>query len=160
MLNITIIHVGDFKEKYLSDAFAEYTKRIGGYAKFEDICIKEEAIADSPTPQQIEKTLLAEAKQILSKLDSRAKKIALCVEGKQLSSEELADLFSRSADEGCSKIIFIIGSSHGMHDSVKAAADIKLSFSKMTFPHQLMRVILTEQIYRAQTIIAGKKYHK
>ena len=159
MISVTIIHVGDFKEKYLSDAFKEYTKRIGGYSKLEDICIKEESLPDSPTEQQIEKVLTTEGKQILSKLDARSKKIALCVEGKQLTSEELAELMDKSAAE-YSRLTFIIGSSHGLSDEVKATSDVKLSFSKMTFPHQLMRVILSEQIYRAQTIIAGKKYHK
>ena len=159
MISVTVIHVGDFKEKYLTDAYKEYTKRIGGYAKIEDICIKEESLPDSPTEQQIEKVLSTEAKQILSKLDMRSKKIALCVEGKQLSSEELAELMDKSAAE-YSKMTFIIGSSHGLSDEIKSVADVKLSFSKMTFPHQLMRVILSEQIYRAQTIIAGTKYHK
>ena len=159
MISVTVIHVGDFKEKYLSDAYKEYTKRIGGYAKFEDINIKEENLPEEPNDAQIEKALSSEAKQILSKIDMRSKKVALCVEGKQLSSEELAELMESSTADS-SKITFIIGSSHGLSDEVKRAADIRLSFSKMTFPHQLMRVILAEQIYRAQTIIAGKKYHK
>lgn len=159
MISVTLIHVGDFKEKYLEEAFREYTKRINGYARFEDICIKEEFLPDDPTEAAIDKALTAEAKQILSKIDPRSKRIALCVEGKQLSSEELAELMDKSANE-YSRLTFIIGSSHGLSDEVKRAADLKLSFSKMTFPHQLMRVILTEQIYRAQTIIAGKKYHK
>ncbi len=159
MISITIIHVGDFKEKYLDDAFKEYTKRISGYAKFEDIYIKEEALGESPSDVQIEKALSSEAKQILSKTDMKSKKIALCVEGKQLSSEELADLMDKSTTE-YSKLTFIIGSSHGLSQEIKNMADMRLSFSKMTFPHQLMRVILAEQIYRAETIIAGKKYHK
>ncbi|MBE6650549.1 MAG: 23S rRNA (pseudouridine(1915)-N(3))-methyltransferase RlmH [Ruminococcaceae bacterium] len=159
MIGITVIHVGDFKEKYLDEAYKEYSKRIGGYAKFEDICIKEENLPESPSDTQIEKALSAEGKQILAKLDPRSKKIALCVEGKQLSSEELSALMEKSAAE-YSKITFIIGSSHGLSEEVKNAADMKLSFSKMTFPHQLMRVILAEQIYRGETIIAGKKYHK
>lgn len=159
MISITVIHVGDFKEKYLDDAFKEYTKRISGYAKFEDIYIKEENLPESPSESQIEKALSSEAKQILSKMDMRSKKIVLCVEGKQLSSEELAEMMDKSASE-YSKMTFIIGSSHGLSDEIKRIGDVKLSFSKMTFPHQLMRVILSEQIYRAQTIIAGKKYHK
>lgn len=159
MISITVIHVGDFKEKYLSDAYKEYTKRIGGYAKFEDVLIKEEPLPEAPTDAQIQKALTAEAKQILAKTDMRSKKIALCVEGKQLSSEELATLME-SATAEYSKITFIIGSSHGLSDEIKTASDMRLSFSKMTFPHQLMRVILAEQVYRAETIIAGKKYHK
>ena len=159
MISVTVIHVGDFKEKYLSDAYKEYTKRINGYSKFEDINIKEENLPEAPNDAQIEKALSVEAKLILSKLDMRSKKIALCVEGKQMSSEELAELMESSTAD-TSKITFIIGSSHGLSHEVKKAADIRLSISKMTFPHQLMRVILAEQIYRAQTIIAGKKYHK
>ncbi len=159
MISITIIHVGDFKEKYLDDAFKEYTKRISGYAKFEDIYIKEESLPEVPSHVQIEKALSNEAKQILSKTDMKSKKIALCVEGKQLSSEELADLMDKSTSD-YSKLTFIIGSSHGLSQEIKKIADMRLSFSKMTFPHQLMRVILAEQIYRAETIIAGKKYHK
>jgi len=159
MIGITVIHVGDFKEKYLDEAYKEYSKRIGGYAKFEDICIKEENLPESPSDTQIEKALSAEGKQILAKLDPRSKKIALCVEGKQLSSEELSALMEKSAAE-YSKITFIIGSSHGLSEEVKNAADMKLSFSKMTFPHQLMRVILTEQIYRAHRIMNNEPYHK
>lgn len=159
MISVTIIHVGDFKEKYLSDAFKEYSKRIGGYSRLEDICIKEETLPESPNGTQIEKALFSEAKQILSRLDMRSFKVALCVEGKQLSSEGLAVLMDSAAADH-SRITFIIGSSHGLHNDVKEIADLRLSFSKMTFPHQLMRVILTEQIYRAQTIIVGKKYHK
>ena len=159
MISVTVIHVGDFKEKYLSDAYKEYTKRIGGYSKFEDINIKEEILPEDPNPSQIEKALSTEAKQIMAKLDMRYKKVALCVEVKQLSYEELAHLMDSSTAD-CSKITFIIGSSHGLSDEIKRLSDVRLSFSKMTFPHQLMRVILAEQIYRAQTIIAGKKYHK
>ncbi len=160
MLNITVIHVGSFKEKYLEEAFSEYTKRISGYAKFEDITIKETFLPDNPSDTEIEKALSDEAQQILSRFDSRAKKIALCVEGKQLSSEELAEVFEKVPLEGASKIIFVIGSSYGLSAEVKKAADIRLSFSKMTFPHQLMRVILSEQIYRALSINNGSKYHK
>ncbi len=157
---ITIIHVGDFKEKYLGEAFGEYIKRLGLFAKVEDICIKEEPLSDNPQQKEIDRALNNEAKQILARLDPRSKKIALCVEGKQLSSEELAQLFDKSMSEGFSRLSFIIGSSHGLSDEVKSIADFKLSFSKMTFPHQLMRVILSEQCYRAFTILAGKKYHK
>lgn len=160
MLNITLLHVGDFKEKYLKDAFLEYSKRISAFADFEDVNIKESYLNSNPTDAEIEKALSSEAKLILSRLDSKAKKIALCVEGKQFSSEEFADLFSLSAIEGKSKIIFIIGSSYGLSGEVKSVCDLKLSFSKMTFPHQLMRVMLSEQIYRAMTINSGKIYHK
>ena len=160
MLNITVIHVGSFKEKYLDEAFSEYVKRISGYAKFEDVTLKETFLPDNPTSVEIERALSDEAKLILPRLDPRAKKIALCVEGKLLSSEELAEVIDKAPLEGASKIIFIIGSSYGLSDEVKKAADIRLSFSKMTFPHQLIRVILSEQIYRALTINAKGRYHK
>lgn len=160
MLNISVIHTGSFKEKYLEDAFSEYSKRISGLAKFEDVCLKERLISDNPTDSEIQRVLNEEGKEILSRLDPRAKKIALCVEGKGMSSEELAQTFINASVDGYSKIIFIIGSSYGLSDEVKKAADIRLSFSKMTFPHQLMRVILSEQIYRALMINKGSKYHK
>lgn len=159
MTSVTIIHVGDFKEKFLQDAFSEYTKRISGMAKVEDILIKEENVTDT-ADALVERALEKEGREILTRLDERSFKIALCVEGKMLSSEELATLFSRCQNEGKSHVTFIIGSSHGLSDKVKRACDLKLSFSKMTFPHQLMRVILAEQIYRGMTILAGKKYHK
>ena len=160
MLNITVIHVGSFKEKYLEEAFSEYTKRISGMAKFEDITIKETLLHDNPSDTEIEKALSDEAEQILSKLDPRAKKIALCVEGKQLSSEELAEVFEKAPVDGFSKIVFIIGSSFGLSNDVKKAADVRLSFSKMTFPHQLFRIMLLEQVYRAFKIEEGSSYHK
>lgn len=159
MTSVTIIHVGDFKERFLQDAFSEYTKRISGMAKVEDILIKEENVTDT-ADALVEKALEKEGREILTRLDERSFKVALCVEGKMLSSEELALLFSRCQNEGKSHVTFIIGSSHGLSDKVKRACDLRLSFSKMTFPHQLMRVILAEQIYRAMTILAGKKYHK
>ena len=117
-------------------------------------------LSDNPSDAEIQKALSEEGKEIISKLDPRAKKIALCVEGKQLSSEELAEVFEKAPIDGFSKIVFIIGSSFGLSNDVKKAADIRLSFSKMTFPHQLMRVILAEQVYRAFMINAGSTYHK
>lgn len=160
MLSISVIHTGSFKEKYLEEAFSEYSKRISGLAKFEDICLKERLLSDNPAESEIQKALLEEGKEIISKLDPRSKKIALCVEGKLMSSEELAGVFANAPLEGYSKITFIIGSSFGLSDEVKKMADIRLSFSKMTFPHQLMRVILSEQIYRGLMINKGSKYHK
>lgn len=160
MLNITVLHVGEFKEKYLKDAYSEYLKRISAYAEVEDINIKEAFLSSSPSESEIQKALSLEAKEISKHLDSKAKKIALCVEGKGVSSEEFADIFSSSALEGKSRVILVIGSSYGLSEEVKKACDLRLSFSKMTFPHQLMRVMLSEQIYRAMSINAGKNYHK
>ena len=156
-MKVQIIHPGDFKEAWLSSAFAEYTKRISAFCEVQDILIKERPVTDM---SQVEKALSEEGRDILSKLDSRAYVIALCIEGKNISSEELASLFEKCKLDGYSTLSFIIGSSHGLSDEVKKRADFKLSFSKMTFPHQLMRVILSEQIYRAFSIINGGKYHK
>lgn len=141
MLNVTIVCVGTLKEDYLRAACAEYYKRLGAYC----------------TPKIVE---LKDGAPILPHIKGRAYKIALCVEGRQLSSEELAELTLDIPLRGYSEIIFVIGPFDGLPEEVKAACDLRLSFSKMTFPHQLMRVILLEQIYRALNIAAGGKYHK
>ena len=156
-MKIQIIHPGNFKESYLTSAFAEYTKRISAFSEITDIPVKERPVTEM---SQVMKALTDEGEDILSKLDPRAYVIALCIEGKQLSSEELSETFEKASVDGFSTIAFIIGSSHGLSDEVKKRAHLKLSFSKMTFPHQLMRVILSEQIYRALSIINGSKYHK
>ncbi len=160
MLNIKIIATGDFKENYLRDACAEYKKRLGAWCKLEEIILKEEKLPDNPSPSQIDKALECEEKRILEKISPRAYVIAMCVEGKQLSSEELAEKISQIQSAGHSEIIFIIGSSFGLSNGVKSRADYKLSVSKLTFPHQLLRVILHETVYRSLSIINGTKYHK
>lgn len=159
MANVSIISVGTLKEEYLKSALAEYKKRISQYAKVDEITIKEEKIADEDNAAQIKKALTAEGEKIMSAIPQGAYRIALCIEGGQYSSEALAEIVSRACDKN-GKIVFIIGSSHGLSDEVKSACDLKLSFSKLTFPHQLMRVILCEAIYRSFTIINGKRYHK
>ena len=153
MLKVKIITVGGIKEKYLKEACAEYSKRISGFASVEVVELKESLLPESPN------ALDAEAANILAAIPQRAYAVALCVEGKQLSSEELADKLADVTNES-SCICFIIGSSHGLSDKVKSAANMRLSFSKMTFPHQLMRVVLMEQIYRGFMINNGRKYHK
>ena len=152
------ITVGTLKEKYWSDALAEYAKRIGTYAKLEEINLKEERLADE-SPAAVSRALAAEGEKILEKIPKDAYTVALCVEGKMLSSEELARVVD-GAKSGSGKIAFIIGSSYGLSDAVKVRADLKLSFSRLTFPHQLIRVSLAEAIYRSFTILGGKKYHK
>ena len=159
MPNITIITVGTLKEDYLKEAIFEYRKRLSQYARVDEISIKEERITDEDNPAQIERALSAEGDRILSAIPDGAYKIALCVEGVHKSSEELAKVVEAAGDRG-GKLALIIGSSHGLAPKVKSAADLKLSFSKLTFPHQLMRVILYEALYRSYTIIAGKRYHK
>ena len=159
MINVKLIALGNLKEGYLRDAFSEYSKRLGGLCRFELIELKEHKLPDSPTQGEIDTALADEAKRILALLSPRAYKIALCVEGKQLSSEAFAEKIDKAAASH-SEIIFIIGSSHGLSDSVKSACDARLSISEMTFPHQLMRVIMAEAIYRALNILKGTKYHK
>ncbi len=159
MANITVITVGSLKEGYLKEAVAEYKKRLSQYARVEEINIKEEAIRDEDDQSEIKRALESEADKILAAIPKGAGKIALCVEGKQYDSPALARLIGRMADES-GKIALIIGSSHGLSDRVKRECDIRLSFSQLTFPHQLMRVILFETLYRSFTILAGKKYHK
>ena len=136
-----ILGVGTLKEAYLRDAVKEYEKRIGGYAK---LTIRE----------------VKTDRDLIPLLPPKSYKIALCVEGKQLSSEELAHKLGELPNRGVSEIVFVIGDSDGMGEDVKAACDLRLSFSKMTFPHQLMRVILLEQVYRALSILNHGKYHK
>ena len=159
MTQITVITVGTLKEKYLIDACQEYKKRLSQYARVNEISIKEEKIPDEDDKSTVARALDAEADAILAALPQDAVKIALCVEGKEYSSEELAALISRAEDER-GKIALIIGSSHGLSEKVKRECRVRLSFSKMTFPHQLMRVILYEQAYRSYTIIHNKRYHK
>ncbi len=159
MTQIMLISVGTLKESYLTEAVNEYKKRLMPYARVEDVSIKEERIQNEKSSAEIERALAAEGKKILDTIPGGFYKIALCIEGQEYSSEKLAELI-RSACDYPGKIAFIIGSSHGLSEEVKRSCDLKLSFSKMTFPHQLMRVMLTEAIYRSFTIIANKSYHK
>ena len=159
MANITLITVGTLKESYLKDAVAEYKKRLSQYARVDEVNIKEEKIANEDDGSEIRRALDSEADRILAAIPKGASKIALCVEGKQYDSVALAGLIGRMCDES-GKIALIIGSSHGLSDKVKRECDIRLSVSALTFPHQLMRVVLYEALYRSFTILAGKKYHK
>ena len=160
MISIKIIATGDLKESYLRDAIKEYQKRLGAWCKIEEIILKEEKLPDNPTKAQIDKALELEEKKILEKISPKSYVIAMCVEGKQLSSEELAEKISDVTLSGKSELVFIIGSSFGLSNGIKNIADYKLSISKLTFPHQLLRVILHETIYRSLSIINGTKYHK
>lgn len=159
MANITLITVGTLKEKYLKDAVDEYKKRLSQYARVEEINIKEERIVNEDDATEIRRALECEAEKILAAIPKGAGKIALCVEGKQYDSVALAALIGRMCDES-GKIALIIGSSHGLSERVKRECDVRLSVSALTFPHQLMRVVLYEALYRSFTILAGKKYHK
>ena len=158
-MTVTVITVGTLKESYLKEAVSEYKKRLSQYAKVEDVELREERIANEDDKSEIDRALDAEATKISAAIPQGAYKIALCVEGKELSSEGLADVV-RGAMDRSGKLALIIGSSHGLSPKIKALCDLKLSFSRLTFPHQLIRVNLYEAIYRSFTIIAGKKYHK
>ena len=159
MANLTVITVGTLKEDYLKDAISEYKKRLSQYARVEDVNIKEEKISNENDLSEIKRALDREGERILAAVPKGAAIIALCVEGKQYDSPGLARLIGRLTDES-GKIALIIGSSHGLSENVKNAAAVRLSFSSLTFPHQLMRVILYEALYRSFTILAGKAYHK
>lgn len=160
MQKVTILCVGKLKEKFYAEAAAEYMKRLGRFCKAEIVELPEERLPEAPSPALIEAALSKEAAIVTSKLPDSAFVIALCVEGKSYSSEALAALFADSANRGISHVVLLIGSSFGMHPSLKAKADVRLSMSPMTFPHHLARVMLLEQIYRAYQINAGSKYHK
>ena len=160
MLNIKIIATGDVKEAYWQNAIKEYQKRLGAWCKIEEIILKEERLPDNPTQSQIDKALECEEKRILEKISSKSYVIAMCVEGKQLSSEELASKITDITNLGKSEIVFIIGSSFGLSKKVKEVSDFKLSISTLTFPHQLLRFILHDTVYRSLSIINGTKYHK
>ncbi len=159
MPKITVISVGTLKEGYLKEATGEYKKRLSAYADVDEINIKEESVKNEDDRSEILRALDAEGAKIISAIPKGAYKIAMCIEGKQYDSSALADII-REASDSSGKLAFIIGSSHGLSENVKRECNIRLSFSKLTFPHQLMRVILLEAIYRSFTIIAGKKYHK
>ncbi len=160
MLNITILTVGTVKEKYLTDAIKEYIKRLGAYCRVTVVECKDEHLSDSPSAGEIRQALEREGTRILDAIPGRAYVCALCIEGKPCSSEAFAQKIDAAATNGHSDIVFIIGGSDGLSDAVKQRADWRLSFSPMTFPHQLMRVILCEQLYRAMNILGGGKYHK
>ena len=160
MQKVSIICVGKMKEKFYIEAAAEYSKRLSRFCKLEIVELPEDRLPDDPSQAQIDAALAKEAEAIRAKLPSGAMIVAMCVEGKTRSSEELAALMEQSANQGASHIVFLIGGSFGLHPSVKALAAVKLSMSPMTFPHHLARVMLLEQIYRAYQINAGSKYHK
>lgn len=159
MLGLTIITVGTLKESYLRDAAAEYEKRLGAFCRLSSVNLKEEKLPDSPSEGQIETVLRKEGERILAQMPKKSYKIAMCVEGKQLSSEELADKLGQIGSTH-GEVCLVIGSSHGLDPSVKNACDMRLSVSKLTFPHQLMRVILLEAVYRGFNILKGTHYHK
>ena len=159
-MNVRVLAVGKIKESFLRDALNEYEKRLSRFVKLDCIEIPDERIPDGASQAEWDKILSVEGDKILKKIGASDFCIALCVEGKQKSSEEFASLFSSLALSGKSTVTFVIGGSLGLSDAVKKRADLRLGVSQMTFPHQLFRVMLLEQIYRACKINAGESYHK
>ena len=161
MTEVNLITIGKLKENYLRDASAEYVKRLQAFCTLNIYEESESRLPDKPSAKEISAALANEAKSILPKISGRSSlNIALCIEGKQLSSEKLAEKIASSSVSGISTINFVIGSSYGLDESVKSSCSMRLSMSEMTFPHQLARVMLLEQIYRAFQINSGGKYHK
>nr|WP_325184635.1 23S rRNA (pseudouridine(1915)-N(3))-methyltransferase RlmH [uncultured Oscillibacter sp.] len=160
MQRVTLISVGKLKERFYAEAAAEYVKRLGRYCRLTVVELPEERLPEAPSPAQVEAALEKEAGAIRDKLPPSATLVALCVEGRTRSSEELARLMANWAGRGENQLVFVIGGSFGLHGSIKARAAERLSMSPMTFPHHLARVMLLEQIYRAYQINAGTQYHK
>ncbi|MDD6161098.1 MAG: 23S rRNA (pseudouridine(1915)-N(3))-methyltransferase RlmH [Oscillospiraceae bacterium] len=160
MLSITLICVGKMKEKFYMEAAAEYVKRLGAYCKLNVVELPEQKLPQDPSRGEIDAALAKEAEAIRGKIPANASVVALCIEGKLHSSEELAEVMARWEQSSAKHLVFLIGGSYGMHPSIKNEAWVKLSMSPMTFPHHLARVMLLEQIYRACKIREGSGYHK
>ena len=160
MLNVTVVYFGAPKEAFFRAALDEYEKRLSRFCRFTEKCLKPEKLPDDPNRAQIEKALAAEGERIAEVIPRAAYVIAMCVEGKTRSSEQLAELLEELPNGGVSDIVFVIGSSYGLSETVKKNAAMRLSMSPMTFAHSLALVMLAEQVYRAFTIINGDKYHK
>lgn len=160
MLEVKIVCVGTLKESYFREAAAEYVKRLGAFCRLSIEELSECRVSKAPSEKEIEAALVDEGRRILMKCPASARVIALCIEGREQSSQALASELAATAARGTSRVCFVIGGSWGLSPEVKARADAKLSMSPMTFPHQLARVMLLEQIYRAFCINGGTKYHK
>lgn len=161
MINVTLITMGKVQKGFLTDGCNEYIKRLRTMCDFKLVEIEDEPLPEKNLNQTlIDKALEKESGKIISAIPKQSYVIAMCIEGKELASRDFAKLFNQKAVEGYSSICLIIGSSHGLSEKVKARRDLRMSFSKMTFPHQLFRLMALEQIYRAFSINAGTKYHK
>ena len=160
MLNVKLICVGKMREKFYIDAFEEYRKRLQTYCRLELVEITEQRLSDRPAEKEITAALEQEGQEILKAVPADAYLVALCVEGKQMPSEGMAELIAARENSGKPKLCFVIGGSFGLSPTVKSRADRKLSMSQMTFPHHLARVMLIEQVYRGFKINEGSQYHK
>lgn len=159
-MNIKIVAIGKIKEKYLKEAINEYSKRLGRYIKLEIIELSDEQVPENLSEKEMEIVKDKEGQKILEKIKETDYVISLVIKGKEFTSEELAEKIESLGVEGNSNITFVIGGSLGLSDDVIKRSNLKLSFSNMTFPHQLMRVILLEQIYRSYRINTNEPYHK
>lgn len=159
-MNISVICVGKLKERYWTDAVGEYSKRLKNYCNLEIVELKESRLPDKAGPAEEQAVKEAEGEEILKKIRSGVYVVTLEVKGRMLSSEKLAEKVEKLAVDGVSNLVFVIGGSLGLSEAVSRRADFKLSFSEMTFPHQMMRVILLEQLYRSFKIIRNETYHK
>lgn len=159
-MKITILTVGKLKEKYWKQAIAEYEKRLGAYTKIDIIEVADEKLPDNMSDKEIDNVKQKEGQRLLAKIKPQSTVITLEIKGNMLTSEGLAKELQQRMTQGQSDFTFIIGGSHGLHQDVLDRSNYALSFSKMTFPHQMMRVILVEQIYRAFKIQRGEAYHK
>ena len=160
MLNVKLICVGKMREKFYIDAFEEYRKRLQTYCRLELVEISEQRLSDRPAEKEITAALEREGQEILKAAPADAYFVALCVEGKQMPSEGMAELIAARENSGKPKLCFVIGGSFGLSPTVKSRADRKLSMSQLTFPHHLARVMLIEQVYRGFKINEGSQYHK
>ena len=160
MFNVTVLAMGKLKEKFYVQAVEEYAKRLGGFCKFQLLELPEYRLPEAPSPAQIAEGLAREGQLIREKIPKGAWFCVLTPEGKALSSEAFARTLAEVKNAGRSSACFLLGSSFGIAPEIKALADLKLSFSPMTFPHHLARVMLLEQLYRAESIQAGSRYHK
>ena len=160
MISVTVIALGKLKESYMRDFCAEYEKRLKAFCKINITELSPVRLSQNPSEGEIKKALDSEAALIKSKIPSGAYVFSMCIEGRQISSDELAQFLADRANSGAGDVAFVIGSSHGLSDEVKKAGALKFSMGRITMPHQLARLVLTEQIYRACTINAGMKYHK
>jgi 23S rRNA (pseudouridine1915-N3)-methyltransferase len=160
MYHITILAVGKLKEKYLVEGAAEYLKRLSAYARIEVEAVNDESISDNLSPSEAEKVKEKEGARLLKRLRRGSYLVALDMQGRMYSSEKMANVFGKLALEGKGDITFVIGGSLGLSQTVLEKADLKLSFSNLTFPHQLIRIILLEQIFRWFKIVRGEPYHK
>ncbi|MBR1635864.1 MAG: 23S rRNA (pseudouridine(1915)-N(3))-methyltransferase RlmH [Lachnospiraceae bacterium] len=159
-MTITVLCVGKIKERYLKDAVAEYLKRLSRYAKIEIAEVRDERTKEEPTERERAQVLDIEGERLLARIGERDYVIALAIDGKEMDSEGLAAFVGGRMNQGDSRLCFVIGGSYGLSEQVLRRADAAFSFSKMTFPHQLMRVILLEQVYRSFRILNHEPYHK